>query len=175
MTTLAVIRWPSDRLRDVSTPLAPEEIGTDSVRQLANDLYETMSEKHGAGLSAIQVGVAKRLFVIDGETANLGGGDWLAFINPVILSVSKETEAVKEGCLSLPRIFVPLPRPRHAKLAALNLRGEEFTVEAEGMYARALLHETDHLDGKTIPDYLTATQRDIIRRKFKSRARKVAR
>ena len=174
MTILAVIRWPSDRLRDVSVPFEPKEI-TDLVQHLANDLYETMAAKHGAGLSAIQVGIAKRLFVIDGETANLGGGDWLAFINPVVLSVSTEIETAKEGCLSLPKMSISLPRPRHARVQALNLRGEEFTVEAEGIYARALLHEMDHLDGKTIPDYLTVAQRDMIRRKLKSRARKVAR
>jgi peptide deformylase len=134
-----------------------------------------MWEHKGVGLAAIQAGVAKRLFVVDGETANLGGGDWLAFINPVVLSVSKETAAVKEGCLSLPKVFVPLPRPVHATVKALNLRGEEFTVEAEGMYARALLHEMDHLDGKTIPDYLTVAQRDMIRRKLKSRMRRQGR
>jgi peptide deformylase len=175
MTTRAVIHWPSDRLRDVSALVLSEELGTDALKQLASDLYDTMAERKGVGLSAIQVGVAKRLFVIDGETANLGGGDWLAFVNPVVVSVGKETEAVKEGCLSLPHIFVPLPRPNHATVKALNLQGEEFTVEAEGMYARALLHEMDHLDGKTIPDYLTVAQRDMIRRKLKSRARRNAR
>ena len=112
---------------------------------LIEDMFDTMYEADGVGLAAPQVGILKRLFVID-----IGDGP-LVFINPEILETDGE-QVDQEGCLSLPGELEEVKRPYYVKARALNERGEEFEIEAEELLARAILHENDHLDGTLFID-----------------------
>ena len=112
---------------------------------LIKDMFETMYEADGVGLAAPQVGILKRLFVID-----IGEGP-LVFINPEILETSGE-QIDDEGCLSLPGKMEEVKRPNYVKARAINEKGQTFEIEAEGLLARAILHENDHLDGTLFID-----------------------
>lgn len=112
---------------------------------LIKDMFETMYEAKGIGLAAPQVGILKRIFVVD-----IGEGP-LVFINPEILS-SEGAICDVEGCLSIPNQQDEVERPERIKVKALNEKGEEFTLEAEGLLARAICHENDHLDGILFTD-----------------------
>jgi peptide deformylase len=169
MTVLAILRWPSNRLRDVSEPVTDEELRSESLRTLVRDMHETMVKRKGAGLSAIQVGVAKRLFLTRHDDSLIDPPTSIAFVNPVLVSASVEREAKDEGCLSMPGVFLPIERAKSVVLHALDLDGKKFTTEAMGTYARVLQHEMDHIGGKCIPDGLSQAQRDMLRRKLKSR------
>lgn len=120
-----------------------------TIQKLVNDLFETMHESKGVGLAAPQVGVSKRVFVIDtGEV-----GEKLACINPKIVTASKkEQETSSEGCLSLPGIDVEVTRPQGVTLLYTNLQGEEHRIETDGLLARVIQHEFDHLEGTLIID-----------------------
>lgn len=135
---LRKIRTDSDPiLRKVSKQVL--EI-TDNVKTLAGDMLDTMNEAEGVGLAAPQVGLLKRLVVID-----VGEGP-IIMINPEIIHQEGE-QITQEGCLSLPGKTGEVARPRLVKAKALNLNGETFTVEGEGLLARAICHEIDHLNG----------------------------
>ena len=119
---------------------------TDRIRTLAEDMLETMYEANGVGLAAPQVGILKRIVVID-----VGGDNPLCLINPVITESDGE-QTGEEGCLSLPGKFGTVTRPMHLICKAFDENMEEFTVEGEGLLARAICHELDHLDGKLYKD-----------------------
>ncbi len=119
----------------------PIEKMTGRLQMLIDDMYETMYEANGVGLAAPQVGILKRLVVID-----IGEGDPLTLINPVIVQADGEQEG-EEGCLSLPGLQGTVVRPNHVICKALDENMEEITVEGEGLLARAICHELDHLDG----------------------------
>ena len=122
----------------------------DRVFTLIKDMGETMYDADGVGLAAPQVGILKKIFVID-----IYDGEGLrVFINPKILETSGEVTEV-EGCLSLPGKQGEVLRPKKVKVKAFNLKGEEFTLEAEGLLARAICHENDHLDGVLFIDHLS--------------------
>lgn len=112
---------------------------------LIDDMFDTMYEADGVGLAAPQVGILKRLFVID-----IGEGP-LVFINPEILETDGE-QVDQEGCLSLPGELEEVKRPNYVRARAINEKGEEFEIEAEELLARAILHENDHLDGTLFID-----------------------
>jgi len=122
-----------------------EEINPD-VASLIKDLIDTLPKPGGAGLSANQIGVVKRVFIYEFE------GDIEACINPHIISRSDETTQDVEGCLSLPGVGVPVERSEIIEMEYLDINGEKVTVKAEGWIARVFQHETDHLDGKLILD-----------------------
>lgn len=133
------IRYEGDEiLRKVCKPV---DKMTSRTSQLIDDMFETMYEANGVGLAAPQVGVLKRIVVID-----VGEGDALALINPEIIEASGEQTA-DEGCLSLPGKFANVTRPMHVVCKALDRDMNEITIEAEGLLARAICHETDHLEG----------------------------
>ncbi len=116
---------------------------TDKVKTLANDMVETMYAANGVGLAAPQVGMLKRIFVVDiSETRD----DPHIFINPVIEDRKGEQIGI-EGCLSIPGKQGQVKRPEHIKVTALDIDGNEFVMEAEGFFARAICHENDHLNG----------------------------
>ncbi len=119
----------------------PIEKMTGRLQMLIDDMYETMYEANGVGLAAPQVGILKRLVVID-----IGEGNPLTLINPVIVQADGEQEG-EEGCLSLPGLQGTVVRPNHVICKALDENMEEITVEGEGLLARAICHELDHLDG----------------------------
>ena len=118
----------------------------DRTRELIDDMFETMYESEGVGLAAPQVGILKRIVVID-----VTGEDPLLLINPVILSTDGEQTGY-EGCLSVPGKTGVVTRPNHVKVKAYNMDMEEFVLEGEELLARAICHELDHLDGKLYVD-----------------------
>jgi peptide deformylase len=168
MAARPIVRFPDPQLRQRSAELDGVD---DSVRQLVAEMAETMVEAEGAGLAAIQVAVPLRLFLIDGQVA--GGPEGAppkVFINPEILEISAEAQTGDEGCLSFPDVFVPVKRGLRAKVRAIDLDGNSFEAEGEGLYARALQHETDHLNGRLLIDQVGPVKREIIKRKLRKDA-----
>ena len=164
----SILRFPDPKLRQRSEEIA--EIG-DDLRQLVADMTETMVDASGAGLAAIQVGVPVRLFIVEGHVA--GGAEDSppkVFINPEILAISDEAQTGDEGCLSFPDVFVPVKRGMRAKVRARDLDGNVFEAEGEGLYARALQHETDHLNGRLLIDQVGPVKRELIKRKLRKDA-----
>jgi peptide deformylase len=168
MAVKTIVRFPDPKLRERSVEVS--EFG-DDLRQLAADMNETMIDANGAGLAAIQVGVPVRLYIIDGHVA--GGAEDSppkVFINPEIVEISDEAQTGDEGCLSFPDIFVPVKRGMRAKVRARDLDGNIFEAEGEGLYARALQHETDHLNGRLLIDQVGPVKRELIKRKLRKDA-----
>ena len=168
MAVRSILRFPDPRLREKSLDIG--EIG-DDVRQLVADMAETMVAANGAGLAAIQVGVPVRLFLVDGHvTGGAEDSPPKVFINPEIVEISDESQTGDEGCLSFPDIFVPVKRGMRAKIKAQDLDGNIFEAEGDGLYARALQHETDHLNGRLLIDQVGPVKRELIKRKLRKDA-----
>ena len=165
MAVKSILRFPDPTLRQRSEEIG--EIG-DDLRQLVADMTETMLAANGAGLAAIQVGVPARLFIVDGHvTGGAEDSPPKVFINPEILAISDEAQTGDEGCLSFPDVFVPVKRGMRAKVRARDLDGNVFEAEGEGLYARALQHETDHLNGRLLIDQVGPVKRELIKRKLR--------
>ena len=143
-----------------------KEVGAvdDEVRRLLDDMYETMDAARGVGLAANQVGVARRIAVVDADE------DRFAMIDPVILE-SEGRAAAEEGCLSIPDIFADVTRPERVVLEALGADGEPFRLEATGLAARAIQHELDHLDGILFLDHLGPIKRKMLLARWKKEHR----
>src|SRR5919202_153647 len=142
MALLKIVHYPDPVLL---TPGEPVTEFDDRLKKLVSDMFETMYSAPGVGLAAPQVGVSKRLFVMDCS----GGKDpaqRIAMINPAVLRVEGEQDG-EEGCLSFPGIFFPVKRSLRAIVRAQNLKGEEFELDGMELTARCMLHETDHRDG----------------------------
>jgi peptide deformylase len=168
MAVKSILRFPDPKLRQRSEEIG--EIG-DDLRQLVADMTETMADASGAGLAAIQVGVPVRLFIVDGHvTGGAEDSPPKVFINPEILAISDESQTGDEGCLSFPDVFVPVKRGMRAKVRARDLDGNVFEAEGEGLYARALQHETDHLNGRLLIDQVGPVKRELIKRKLRKDA-----
>ncbi|GAB4297542.1 MAG: peptide deformylase [Methylophaga sp.] len=159
MAILNILHYPDPRLRNKAAPI---EKVTDEIRQLADDMLETMYEAPGIGLAAIQVNVQKRLIVIDiSEEKN----DPLILINPEITDARGERE-FEEGCLSVPEAYETVTRADQIKVKALDREGEKLEFDADGLLATCIQHEVDHLDGKLFVDYLSNLKRQRIRKKL---------
>lgn len=135
------------------------------LEQLANDMFETMYASRGVGLAAPQVGLSRRLTVID-CSAGEDPTQRLVLVNPEILD-KDGVQVGEEGCLSIPGFREDVTRAKRAKVRAQNLQGETFEVEGEDMLARALQHEIDHLEGILFLQHLSPLKRDLIRRKIR--------
>ncbi len=165
MATRPILRFPDPKLRHKSTAIEGVD---DDLRQLVADMAETMEAAEGAGLAAIQVGAPVRLFIVEGHVAGgAEGSPPKVFINPEIVETSDESQTGDEGCLSFPNIFVPVKRGMRARVRAMDLDGQTFEAEGEGLYARALQHETDHLNGRLLIDQVGPVKREIIKRKLR--------
>ena len=140
----------------------------DEIRRLVDDLFETMHAARGVGLAANQVGVARRVAVVDVGPDDPGP---LVLVNPVIVSRSDETDAAEEGCLSIPDVFGEVERPAVVVVEALDRDGQPWRTEVRGYKARAVQHEIDHLDGVLFLDHLSAVKRGLLLAKWK-RSRK---
>lgn len=165
MAVLDVVKYPDPRLRE---PTFEVEEVDEEIRQLVRDLTDTMYALNGAGIAAIQVGRLERIFLIDGKVA--GGDDDsppVVFINPEIVETGSGVAIAEEGCLSFPGVFVDVKRPRFAKVRAMNLDGETFEVQGDGLLGRALQHEHDHLTGKLLVDMVGMVKKEMIKRKMK--------
>ena len=167
MSLLPILTLPDPVLRKVSDPVEGIDAG---LKQLVADMFETMYDAPGIGLAAIQVGVPKRLVVLD-VSEEEGVKAPLVLINPKILRLGAEMRVYEEGCLSLPEVRIDIERPSTLTLAYRDLDGRSHEVEADGLFATAIQHEVDHLDGKLIIDFLTRLKRDMVIRKFKKQAR----
>ncbi len=164
MALRPVVRYPDPTLREKTHEVAEVDAET---RELVADMVETMYAKNGAGLAAIQLGSTKRIFIVE---ASVAGGEQndhpVVFINPKLEWTSDDTEIGDEGCLSFPGIYVPVKRSLRARVRALGLDGQEFVAEGEGLYARALQHEQDHLENKLLIDHVGPLKRSMIKRRL---------
>jgi peptide deformylase len=166
MSTMPIVKLPDPLLRQTSTPI---ERVDGEVLKLADDMLDTMYDAPGIGLAAVQVGVLKRLIVLDvSETEE---PDPLVLINPEIKSLGAETRIHEEGCLSIPDYHIEIERPASLVVGYIDRDGKPRELVAEGLLATAIQHEIDHLNGKLIIDFLSRLKRDIVVRKFKKMAR----
>ena len=174
MTVMPVIHAPDPRLQVISE--AVEDID-DGVRRLMDDLLETMYAEKGLGLSAIQVGIPRRIIVVDVAQRD-GTSEPLKLVNPDITASSQERVEFDEGCLSFPDLYAMVERPASVDIAYLDENGAGRELHAEGLLARCLQHEIDHLDGILFVDHLSALRRRLILRKMikwkKARLRDIA-
>ena len=169
MAVRPIVVWPDPRLR-----LATQEVGeiTEEVKHLYRDLSDSMYAQNGLGIAAIQLGVPTKMFLVEPRLAGKTEHDPpMAFINPEIVWASEETEKADEGCLSFPGVFIQVDRPCKVRVRALGIDGEVFVIEGEGLFARCLLHENDHLTGKLLVDYVGPLKRQMIKRKLAKRNR----
>jgi peptide deformylase len=137
----------------------------DELRKLVDDMFESMYAAHGVGLAAPQIGISKRLAVID-VTFKEDPNAKIVLVNPEIIHVEGRVSS-NEGCLSIPEFREKVTRGRTVTARAQNLDGETFEVTGEELLARALLHETDHLNGKLYISHLSGLKRDMIKRKIR--------
>ena len=162
MAIREIVTYPNEVL---ATPGATVERIDDDVRELVADLVETMYAAPGVGLAAHQVGVARRIAVVDVS----GGEDpsqMLVLINPQLIA-EEGVQLDEEGCLSFPGFTEMIERPRQVVLRAMDLEGATYEVEAEGFLARAFCHEIDHLNGVLFIERMSSLRRQLIRRKIK--------
>ena len=139
----------------------------DALRKLVDDMFETMYGAPGVGLAAPQVGILKRLFVMDCSSGR-NKQQKVALINPVIETGEGE-QVGEEGCLSFPGIFVQVTRPQRVVVRAQDTNGSPFTLDIMDLEARCVAHETDHLDGELFIEYLSPLKRDLTKRKIRKR------
>lgn len=171
MSLRRIVCFPEPALRQSTQAVAQID---ETIKKLVADMCDTMYAAEGAGLAAIQLGATVRIFIIDNAVAGRPKEDPpVVFINPEILSLSKETETKDEGCLSFPGVFIPVKRSLVARVRAQDLNGEWFEVEADdspdkggGLYARALQHEYDHLENRLLVDHVGPVKRQMIKRKL---------
>ena len=148
-------------------PTEPVETVDEEIRKLVEDMVETMYAASGVGLAANQVGVSKRVCVIDlsvGETPE----DLVVLINPEVVETGG-CQIGEEGCLSFPEMTLEVERPDSARISAIDIDGQPFEIEGRGLMARAMLHEIDHLDGKVFLQHVSSLKREIAKRQIRKR------
>jgi peptide deformylase len=155
---MPLVYFPDDRL---VVPAEPVEEMDRVAADLVTGMIETMEQNHGIGLAAPQIGVMKRLFVV-----RVPEDDARSFINPRITALSPDTGKYEEGCLSIPGVYADVTRPLALTVEAWDARGQFFTLDAEGLLARVILHEYDHLEGVLFVDHLSARKRERLLRAY---------
>ena len=172
MSLLRIYETPDPMLRQISTPVEKVD---DELRALIADMFETMYEAPGIGLAAIQVGVPKRILVIDLQDPPEEGGepvkDPRVFINPEIVESSDHEVPYTEGCLSVPDQFAEVDRPERIRARWLDENGKAHEEDLDGLLAVCLQHEMDHLEGILFIDHLSKLKRDMVLKKL-AKARK---
>jgi len=167
-----MVIWPDPRLRQESQ--AVTDFGP-SLRELYQDLVDTMYVERGLGIAALQIGDPRRVFLVEPELAGRAKDDpAVACVNPEVVWTSDETQKSEEGCLSFPEIYVQVERPLRARIKAQDLDGNWFEIEGEGLLARCLLHEYDHLSGKLLVDFVGPLRRQMIKRKLQRSSERAA-
>lgn len=159
MTILRVLKYPDPFLKTKTKAL---ESVDDETREQIKDMFETMYEETGVGLAATQVGLDKRLFVMDCSSDQ---SEPVVFINPVITERVEEVEG-EEGCLSFPGVYAKITRAKKVTVTALDQDGNEFSKHYSGLEARCVQHELDHLDGVVFFDYLSPVKRKMLEKKM---------
>ena len=153
---------PDETLKKISDPV--EKVGVNE-KKLIKDLFETMYQSKGIGLAAVQVGILKRILVIDVSTKDEKKKP-LSFINPIIKKISDETAIYEEGCLSIPDTFIEIERPRICEVEYIDIDGKIKNLKCDGLLSTCIQHEINHLDGKLIIDHLSKLKRDLIIKKI---------
>ncbi|WP_294445832.1 peptide deformylase [uncultured Mailhella sp.] len=162
-----VLQYPDPTLAKVSEPVA--EIN-DEIRALAKDMLDTLTTVGGVGIAAPQIGVLKRVVIIDVSQEKNDPDlpqDFRVFVNPVVTVLDPKGHEENEGCLSVPELRAKVKRPRRVALDALDLDGNPVHIEGEGYYGACMQHETDHLDGKLFIDYLSYLKRSLYDKKMR--------
>jgi peptide deformylase len=171
MTVKTILTEPNKILRQVSLPV--EKVGKEE-RQLMDDMLETMYDAKGIGLAAIQIGVPKRIIVMD-----IGNRDKekepMFFVNPVIKNKNSEHSTYEEGCLSVPNQFAEVNRPSTCEIEFLDYNGNKKILSASGLLATCIQHEMDHLEGILFIDYLSKLKKMMIVKKLSKQKNKVDR
>ena len=167
MAILPIVEVPDPRLRQISSPVEKVD---DGVRALIKDMFETMYDAPGIGLAAIQVGVPKRILVIDLQEPEVEDGppvkDPRVFINPEIITHSDEEVPYLEGCLSVPDQYAEVERPDHIRARWLDENGKPHEEQLDGLLAVCLQHEMDHLEGILFIDHLSRLKREMVLKKL---------
>lgn len=137
----------------------------DDLRKLIRDMFETMYDAEGIGLAGPQVGVGRRVIVVDVREE---GSNPLALVNPRIVEVAQDTDKAEEGCLSIPGVAGVVERPTHVVVEALSERGDPLRIQADGLLGRCLQHEVDHLDGVLFVDRLSPLKRNMVLKRYRA-------
>ena len=168
MAKLPILTLPDKTLRKVSLPIERVDEG---VRTLAEDMLETMYAAPGVGLAAVQVGVLRRLIVLDTAKGEDEPPQPLVMINPQIVALGSQLRRHEEGCLSIPDVRIEIERPSSVTVEFLDREGKRHELATEGLLATAIQLEIDLLNGKLSIDFLSRLKRDMIVRKFKKQAK----
>ncbi|HEX8107989.1 MAG TPA: peptide deformylase [Kofleriaceae bacterium] len=164
MAVRPVVIWPDERLRQPSVAVTAIDA---SVRQLYQDLVDSMYAENGLGIAALQLGDPRRMFIVEPKLAGRPETDPpLAFINPEVIETSEEQQDSEEGCLSFPEVYIKVKRPMRCKVRAMGLDGAMFEIAGEALFARCMLHENDHLTGKLLVDFVGPLKRQMIKKKL---------
>ena len=162
MTVKTILKEPNHLLRQVSKPV--EKVGKEE-KQLMDDMLETMYFANGIGLAAVQIGVPKRIIVMD-ISKDENKKEPRYFVNPVIKNKDNLKSTYEEGCLSVPDQFAEIDRPKKCEIDYLDYNGEKKILKAEGLLATCIQHEMDHLEGILFIDYLSKLKRSMIIKKL---------
>ena len=162
MTVKKLITVPDEILRKKSQNI--EKINQEE-KKLINDLFETMYHHKGIGLAAIQVGIPKRVIVLDVQQKDEQKKP-LCFINPVIKDLSKQKSRYEEGCLSIPNTFIEIERPKTCIVEYIDIEGKKKNMKCDDLLSTCIQHEINHLDGKLIIDFLSKLKKDLIIKKL---------
>ncbi len=171
MTLRQILTEPNSMLRQKSTPV---QIVDKDVQSLMDDMLETMYAAPGIGLAAIQVGVPKRIIVLDINHKE-GSKKPMFFVNPEIIEKSKNNSTYEEGCLSVPGQFAEIERPDRCNVKYLDYYGQPKEIKAEGMLATCIQHEMDHLEGILFIDYLSKLKKTMIIKKLSKQKKTIER
>lgn len=172
MSIRNILIHPDPRLKKIVEPVAAV---SDDIRQLADDMLETMYDAPGIGLAAPQIAVNARIFVMDCVKEDAATPEPMVLINPSVIWSSEDMNVYEEGCLSIPDQFAEVERPTSVKVSWTNLDGKEVQETFDGLWATCAQHEIDHLDGKLFIDYLKPLKRQMITRKMQKLKRELAR
>jgi len=162
---MSIVHYPEPVLLTVGRPVEDEEFG-EELERLAEDMFETMTHAGGVGLAAPQVGISKRLFVMDVPVGD-EQRERHVLVNPEIVRIEGE-QVGEEGCLSFPGLFQVVKREMRVIARARDTKGEEFELDVADLAARCILHETDHCDGIVFLDRMTPLKREMAKRKIKT-------
>lgn len=172
MTLRSILIHPDPRLKKVADPVTDF---SDDLRRTADDMLETMYAAPGIGLAGPQIGLMKRLIVLDCVKDRDAPPRPLAMVNPRILWVSGASNVYEEGCLSIPEQYAEVTRPAEVRVGWQDVAGAEHEEQFSGLWATCVQHEIDHLNGKLFIDYLTPLKRQLITRKMEKLKRERAR
>jgi peptide deformylase len=164
MAVRPTVIWPDQRLREPTVAITTVD---DSVKELYRDLCDSMYAENGLGMAAPQIGESRKMFIVEPKLAGLAETDPpVCLMNAEVIETSDEVQDSEEGCLSFPDIYIKVKRPMRCKVRYMGLDGQTHEIAGEGLMARCLLHENDHLTGKLLVDFVGPLKRQMIKKKL---------